>query len=147
MRGGGGTIVNTASLAGLIGTFGYTDYAASKFALVGFSEALRCELRPQGVRVAVLCPPDTDTPGFAEEEPGKPPETRAVSAAASLLQPDDVARALLKGLERGRFLIVPGRSARLLAFGARHWPALARFVMDRDVRRAATASPTGTGDG
>jgi NAD(P)-dependent dehydrogenase (short-subunit alcohol dehydrogenase family) len=136
LRARGGTLVLTSSLAGLIGVFGYTDYCASKFALVGLAEALRGELEPQGVGVAVLCPPDTDTPGFAEEEKDKPEETRAVSAAARLLRAEDVAGALFAGLARGRFLIVPGREARLAAFAKRHWPGLVARVMARDVRRA-----------
>ena len=68
MKAGGGTIVNVSSMAGFIGVFGYTDYCASKFAVVGLSEALRQELRRYGITVAVLCPPDTDTPGLANED-------------------------------------------------------------------------------
>ena len=59
----GAHIVNVSSVAGFLGVFGYTDYCASKFGLLGFSEALRMELRPKGISVSVLCPPDTDTPG------------------------------------------------------------------------------------
>src|SRR5258705_2465454 len=59
---GVGYVVNTASLAGLIGVFGYTDYCASKFAVVGFSEALRSELKPHGIMVSVLCPPTSTRP-------------------------------------------------------------------------------------
>ena len=67
-------------MAGFVGVFGYTDYCASKFAVVGLSEALRQELRPCGITVSVLCPPDTDTPGLANEDLTKPAETKAVSA-------------------------------------------------------------------
>lgn len=133
---GRGWIVTTSSLAGLIGVYGYTDYCAAKFAVIGFSEALRSELAPDGVHVAVLCPPDTDTPGFAVENETKPPETRALSAGARLLTADAVADALLAGLARGRFLIVPGRAARALATTARLAPGVARWVGDRIVRRA-----------
>jgi NAD(P)-dependent dehydrogenase (short-subunit alcohol dehydrogenase family) len=136
---GGGVIVNTASLAGLIGVFGYTDYCAAKFALIGFSEALRSELAPRGIRVCVLCPPDTETPGLALENATKPPETRAVSETASLLTADQVAQSLLSGLSRRHFLIVPGRRARLIAWAGRHLPGLARRVMDREVRSAQRA--------
>jgi NAD(P)-dependent dehydrogenase (short-subunit alcohol dehydrogenase family) len=131
-----GVIVNTSSLAGLLGVFGYSDYCAAKFALIGFSEALRSELAPRGVRVCVLCPPDTDTPGLADEETTKPAETRAISETASVLSADEVAEALLSGLARRRFLIVPGRRARLVAWAGRHFPDLARRVMDREVRSA-----------
>jgi len=64
MKARGGAIVNVSSMAGLIGVFGYTDYCASKFAVVGLSEARRRELWRYGITVSVLCPPDTDTPGL-----------------------------------------------------------------------------------
>lgn len=130
-----GHIVNVASLAGLIGVFGYTDYCASKFALVGFSEALRAELRRDGIAISVLCPPDTDTPALAAENATKPPETHAVSAGASLLSADAVAAALLAGVARRRFLIVPGRTARFAYLLKRVFPGLVTWVMDRQVAR------------
>ena len=49
-------MVNTSSMAGLIAPAGLTAYAASKYAVVGLSEALRAELAPQGIGVSVLCP-------------------------------------------------------------------------------------------
>jgi 3-dehydrosphinganine reductase len=132
---GRGYIVNTSSIAGLIGVFGYTDYCASKFALVGLSEALRSELKPHGITVSVLCPPDTDTPGFATENLTKPEETRAISATAKVLPPAVIADALLRGMARGRFLIIPGRDGRLEVLAQRLAPGMVRWVMDRTVAR------------
>jgi len=140
MKGRGGAIVNVSSMAGFIGVFGYTDYCASKFAVVGLSEALRQELRPCGISVSVLCPPDTDTPGLAGEDLTKPAETKAVSAGARLMQPDDVARALLKGIRRGTFMIVPGGEGKLAYFMKRYAPA----VVDRAMRRAIRKVQEGT---
>lgn len=136
---GGGYIVNVASLAGLIGVFGYTDYAASKFAVVGFSEALRNELAAHGIVVSVLCPPDTDTPGFQHENLNKPAETHAVSEGAAVLSPDQVADALLAGMAKRAFLIIPGRSARLGHLVKRIAPRLVERVIDRQVRRSKRA--------
>jgi all-trans-retinol dehydrogenase (NAD+) len=64
---GSGHIVTVASAAGLIGTARETDYAASKFAAVGFNEALRQELRRggSGVKTTVVCPYYIDTGMFA----------------------------------------------------------------------------------
>ena len=138
-----GHIVNVSSLAGLIGVFGYTDYCASKFALIGFSEALRAELRRDGVAVSVLCPPDTDTPALAAENRTKPPETHAVSAGASLLSADAVADALLAGIARRRFLIIPGREARLAYLAKRLFPGLVAWVMDRQVARVGRGRLSG----
>ncbi|MFP6660605.1 MAG: SDR family NAD(P)-dependent oxidoreductase [Myxococcota bacterium] len=135
METGGGVLVNTASLAGLIGVYGYTDYCAAKFGVIGFSEALRAELRPRGIDVRVLCPPDTETPGFAEEERTKPPETRAVSRGVKRLSSEAVAAELLRGLARSSFLIIPGRAARLASRLRRFAPRLVEFFMDRAVAR------------
>jgi short-subunit dehydrogenase len=136
MRARGGYIVNVSSLAGLIGAFGYTDYSAAKFAVIGFSEALRSELARDRITVSVLCPPDTATPGFERENATKPPETRAVSAAARVLTAEQVADALIAGMAKRTFLIVPGRDARLAHLAKRLVPRLVERIMDRQVRRA-----------
>lgn len=51
-----GSIVNTASITGLRGAAGMAHYSASKFAVVGFSEALAAEVAKHGVRVNCICP-------------------------------------------------------------------------------------------
>jgi short-subunit dehydrogenase len=55
-RGRGGHVVNIASLAGLVGTRLLVAYCTTKFAVVGFSEALREELHEQGIGVTAICP-------------------------------------------------------------------------------------------
>jgi 3-dehydrosphinganine reductase len=139
-----GYIVNTASIAGLIGVFGYTDYCASKFALVGFSEALRGELKPHGVTVSVLCPPDTDTPGFEIENLTKPEETHAIAATAKILSPAAVADALLRGMARHTFLIIPGVDGRVSVLAKRLVPGLVHWVMDRTVAKVGRRRETGS---
>ncbi|MFQ3620612.1 MAG: SDR family oxidoreductase [Spirochaetales bacterium] len=129
-----GSIVYVSSLAGLMGVFGYSAYSTAKAALIGLAEALRSELKPEGVRVAVLCPPDTDTPGFEKENRTKPPETRVISANAGVLKAEVVARELFRGLEQGHFLIVPGAEAKLTAWAMQHLPRLVYWVIDRAVR-------------
>ncbi len=53
---GRGTIVNVASVAGLVGNPNLSGYNASKFGLMGFSEATMLELRHAGIKVSVICP-------------------------------------------------------------------------------------------
>ena len=60
-QGQGGHIVNTASMAGLVGMRWLGIYSASKFAVVGLTEALHRELKPHGIGVSVLCPMIVDT--------------------------------------------------------------------------------------
>jgi 3-dehydrosphinganine reductase len=132
---GRGHIANVSSLAGLLAIYGYSAYAPSKFALAAFSEVLRQELRPHGIAVSCCFPPDTDTPQLAAENQTKPPETRALAGNASLLSADAVAESLLDGIARGRAVIIPGRSARLLAWTARLAPGLVRWIVDREIAK------------
>ena len=136
LRQRGGRIVNVASLAGLIGSFGYSAYAASKFALVGFSEALRNELKPDGVSVSLLCPSDTDTPQLRQENRTKPRELAALSGRGPALQADRVARDCLRGLQRRRFLIIAGRSARMVYLIKRLAPSVLYRLMDGVVAKS-----------
>jgi NAD(P)-dependent dehydrogenase (short-subunit alcohol dehydrogenase family) len=62
IRQGSGHIVNTASMAGLVGAAGEGSYTATKHAVVGLSKTLRIEARRHGVRCSVLCPGAIRTP-------------------------------------------------------------------------------------
>lgn len=135
MKERGGVIVNTSSMVGFLGVFGYTDYSASKFAIVGFSETLKSELKQYNIVVQVLCPPDTDTPGFSEENKTKPEETKAISANAKLMSADDVAHALLKNIRSGTFMIIPNLDGKLTYIVKRLFPRLTEFVMDMSIQK------------
>lgn len=130
-----GKIVNISSIAGFIGVYGYTDYSASKFGVIGFSEALRSELKPYGVDVFVLCPPDTDTPGFAAENTTKPQETRAISGNVKIMSPDKVAECLVRGIEKKKFVIIPGIDGKLTVLVKRFTPGLVNMIMDRTINK------------
>ncbi|MDZ7794985.1 MAG: SDR family oxidoreductase [Spirochaetia bacterium] len=138
--GPGGHIVNVSSVAGLVGTFGYTAYSASKFAVIGLSEALRNELSQKGIGVSVLCPADTDTPQLEFENRTKPPETRAISGNAGVMKPEQVAEALLAGVRKKRFLIVPGAQAKLVYLAKRLVPGLLYRIMDREAKKSLIVS-------
>ena len=113
LKRGSGHIINISSMAGYLGVFGYSAYGASKYAVAGFSEVLRAEMKPHGIRVSVAFPPDTDTPQLAYEEPFKPAETKAISGNAKALPADKVARSILQQAEKGHFMIFPGTDSRL----------------------------------
>lgn len=135
MKEKGGQIVNVSSMCGFLGVFGYTDYSASKFAVVGFSEALKSEVRASGIDVSVLCPPDTDTPGFETENLTKPDETRAISAGARIMSPDEVAAAMIAGMEKKNFIIIPGFDGKLTYLMKRLLPAVVEKFMDSAVKK------------
>lgn len=131
-----GTIVNVSSLAGLIGVYGYTDYCLAKYGVVGFSEALRSELKPNGIKVQVFCPPDTQTPGYDEENKTKPVETIALSAGANLMSAADVADALVDGLSSNKFVVLANRESRLFWALQRYAPGLGRIYIDHVIAKA-----------
>jgi len=103
-----GQLVNISSLVGIIATYGYSAYAASKWAVRGLTDILRSELKQYGVRVHIAFPPDTDTPQLAFEEPIKPFETKVIASANKVYPADTVARDILRGVERNRYIILTG---------------------------------------
>lgn len=103
-----GIVVFVSSIAGLTGIYGYTAYSASKFALLGLAEALSMEVTPFNVNVTVLFPPDTDTPGFEQEQIGKPKETQLISESGGLFTPEAVAKAAMKDILTGKFASTVG---------------------------------------
>lgn len=89
-RQGSGIIINVSSMAGVMGFPGEAVYCASKFAQVGFTQALDRELRPRGIKVGVLCPGGVKTEfaiGTGRTEEGV--------AASEMLEAEDVAEAAL----------------------------------------------------
>jgi len=98
-----GHIVFTSSQAGLLGLYGYSAYSAAKFALRGLAETLQMEVKPYNIKVTLAFPPDTDTPGFKEEEKTKPEETRLISETGGLASPEDVASTMVKHILKGKF--------------------------------------------
>jgi 3-oxoacyl-[acyl-carrier protein] reductase len=84
-KGGGGFIVNIASLAGINAFAGGAAYNASKFGLLGLSDAAMLDLRHDGIRIAVILPGSVATE-FSDSHGGR--------ESSWMLQPDDVARAV-----------------------------------------------------
>jgi 3-dehydrosphinganine reductase len=111
---GSGHIINISSMAGIVGVFGYTAYSGAKFAVKGFSDVLRSELKPRGIKVSVVFPPDTNTPQLAWEDQFKPEETRIISGTSKPISADEVANWALKQAAKGKYAIVPGTEAKLL---------------------------------
>ncbi|MCP4118026.1 MAG: SDR family oxidoreductase [Desulfobacteraceae bacterium] len=132
-----GHVVILSSAAALFGMFGYTAYATSKAALMGFAESLRYELKPLGMPVTVLCPPEVDTPMNLDEVETLPKEGRAMKSMGGFLMPDHVAKVIVKAIAKKQYFVIPGRSTALLYFFHRISNGfLSRFVSDFVVKRA-----------
>ena len=82
----GGLIVNVASVAARQAFPNWAAYSAAKYGVLGFSNAIREELRPRGIRVTAVLPAATDT-ALWEGVPG-------TWDRANMLQPEDIARAI-----------------------------------------------------
>lgn len=131
-----GHIVLISSGAGLIGLYGYSAYAPSKFAVRGLAEALRGELKPEGIGVSIVYPPDTDTPQLTEEMRVRPEITSKLAGGARVHSADEVADAILKGVSRGRFTIAPGwEMGALSLLHSLIGPLLQRFSFDPVIAR------------
>lgn len=130
MKQRGGHIVNVSSMLGLIGVFGYTTYSASKFAIIGFSECLRSELKRYDMHVSVFCPPEVDTPMTDYMADSSPRETRALVRMTGRMSAERAARILLAGIRRKKFLIVPGFLSKWFYLNKKLNPALNRIIMD-----------------
>jgi 3-dehydrosphinganine reductase len=131
---GHGSIVAVSSGAGLVGLWGYTAYSPAKFAVRGLMETLRGELRPHGVRVSCVYPPDVDTPQLTDENRYKPAETAAISGAVKPMSPADVATSIVKAVDSGRFAVYPNRQMAVLAGLGPLLAPLVRRVFDRKAR-------------
>lgn len=94
-----------SSQAGQVGLYGYTAYAASKFGLKGMSEALQQELLCHNIRISIIYPPDTYTPGYLTENKTKPEITKELSSSSSALEAVDVAKKSMNGIKAGQFCI------------------------------------------
>jgi NAD(P)-dependent dehydrogenase (short-subunit alcohol dehydrogenase family) len=112
-QGPGGHVVNTASMAGLVASRGLGVYTASKYAVVGLSEALAKDLAPYGIGVTVVCPlgvatrireADRNRPAALRNAPATPPAAE-VALIGRTLDPDAVAAQTLAAV-RARELYV-----------------------------------------
>ncbi len=133
---GSGYLVNISSVAGFLGVYGYTAYGASKYALRGFSDALRAELKPHGIGVSIVFPPDTDTPQLEYENQHKPRETKALAGNSGLMSADKVAESILKGIHLNRYLILPGFESKLLYRLSGYLGGLVYPIMDLMIAQA-----------
>jgi NAD(P)-dependent dehydrogenase (short-subunit alcohol dehydrogenase family) len=100
---GAGTLLATASAAGLLTNLGAAPYAVTKHATVAFYEWLAVTYGDRGIRFHCLCPMGVNTAMLAHDHPA----IDSVKAAGAVLDPDAVADAVMRGLADGRFLILP----------------------------------------
>ena len=126
IRQGGGAVVNTASVAGLVGTPGMSAYVASKHAVLGLTKTAAGEVARQGIRVNAVCPGPVDTRMIHSlEEQLSPGDPKAVEARSQASLPtgryttvEEIANMVLflcselaSNTTGGQFVVDGGRTA------------------------------------
>lgn len=126
-REGGGTIVNVSSLMGKVAAPTMSTYSATKFAILGFTQALRSELAPHNIRVVALLPTLTDTD-----------MTRQLRLFRWVLPmtAEQVAKVLITGLRKGSSEILVGWQSHLAVWCQR----LAPWLLDKVLLMASPLS-------
>jgi len=125
-----GGILNVASIAGFLPGPGMAVYYASKAYVLSFTEALRAELAPRGVRVTVVCP--GPVPSEFQQRAGIKPGLDSVVLNVSAAE---VARTAYAGLMANKRAVLPGIGIKIVPFMLRLFPrgfilaAVARFQM------------------
>jgi NAD(P)-dependent dehydrogenase (short-subunit alcohol dehydrogenase family) len=96
-RSGGGTIINTASVGGVIGTAGITAYCATKHGVVGLTKSAALDHIKDGIRINAVCPGGTYTAMLAEwfKDPEVERTAKAATPIGRMADPAEIARAVL----------------------------------------------------
>jgi len=130
-------VVNLSSVYGLVAPPEQVAYAASKFAVRGFSEALRHELEGSGIGVTVVHPAGVNTAiaekarvpaGITEEELSR---RRERYRKLLRMPPEIAAETIVRGIERKQARVLVGSDARIISLVARLFPVSYWKVLDR----------------
>jgi short-subunit dehydrogenase len=139
---GAGHIVNVASLAGLVPFPFVAPYAASKFALVGLSQAMGMELAHRGVAVTAVCPGAVRTGLYTAKPmtlPGSARERIVDLIGRHAMPPERIARDIVRAVRKRRSLVVRAGPARPLwsvyGLAPRLFLWLARTWLGRALRK------------
>jgi NAD(P)-dependent dehydrogenase (short-subunit alcohol dehydrogenase family) len=129
----GAQLALVASLAGLVPSYNYSAYNASKYGVVGLAGALRLECVARGIDVSVICPPEVNTPMVTEERRIMTATSAKLKATAGTLEVAPACDYMLKKLRQRRYMIIPGARARGVAAVARWLPNVMRRVSEHIV--------------
>jgi 3-dehydrosphinganine reductase len=110
------------------------------------TDILRSELKQYQIRVHIAFPPDTDTPQLAFEEPIKPFETKVIASANKVYTAERVARDILRGVERNRYIILTGLDSTFFYWLSNLAGPLQYTVMDMIVADAIRKRKKAEGD-
>jgi len=134
-----GQLVVLSSVAGFAPLYGRCAYSASKHALHGYFETLRCEALEEGMNVLLVCPsfiatqrdhPDAKSPYTGAARPGA-----ARATVGEVIQAEDAARAIMGAIRNRDRELLLGRVAKQSRWARRFWPRLYERIMIREARQ------------
>lgn len=132
LKQGSGHIINVGSAAGLTPIPAMGIYGSTKYAINGFTLALRNEAKDLGVKVSLVCPTIVNTPLYDTATYHKVRLTKVLAKRESFQKPETTARRIIKGIERNKATIHTATSTRLLSllYKAAPWlyDAIARRI-------------------
>jgi short-subunit dehydrogenase len=117
-------VLNVCSMFGMVGMPKLAAYTTTKFAMVGFSDALRAEYGRDGLGVTALCPGFVDTNLFASAQLAESQKEAKIPPAIFCTTPEKVARAAVKAIRRDRRLVVISPWAKFLVTAKRLVPGV-----------------------
>jgi 3-oxoacyl-[acyl-carrier protein] reductase len=121
-------ILNVCSVFGLVTQRKVTAYQTTKFAMVGFTLALRAEYAGRGFGVTALCPGLVRTPMLEAAEKGRPDKRLPLPPAWLMTTPEHVAAAAIAAIRRNRGLVIVSPFARLMWWAWRLAPGLIDWI-------------------
>ncbi|MSO42132.1 MAG: SDR family NAD(P)-dependent oxidoreductase, partial [Solirubrobacterales bacterium] len=127
---GSGRIVNMTSAAALFAFPGAAGYGTARWAMLGFNEHLREDLRETGVGVTLVCPAEVDSPYF-DNNPGSRERVPKAGVLFGTATPAHVAHRLRRGVERDRRRVWVPRRLGAMAVLTRHFPRSGQLLVSR----------------
>ncbi len=126
-----GIIVNVTSVVAKYGlpTTGY--YSAAKAALSAYSQALRAEVAPAGVKVITIYPGNTDTEFHSSQLTTKNYISRKTQSKQ--LDPEDVAKKILSAIQKNKAEVIIGRPAKIMILLKAFLPQLVEFLVKKEL--------------
>jgi NAD(P)-dependent dehydrogenase (short-subunit alcohol dehydrogenase family) len=103
---GGGHLITTASMAGILSAVGDAAYSATKHAAVGLAEWLAFSYRGRGVRVSCVCPGAVDTAMLRAGAGGDADKASAIIGGGQVMAPQEAAERILDAVAHDQFLIL-----------------------------------------
>ena len=123
-----GCVVNISSIGGQLSLPWFTLYSSTKFALLGFSDGLRMELKPDGIHVIAVCPGYVKT-GFQGNVIGGRPPDRLQRSKKFAITAEQCAEAIVKGIERDARTVSAPKIGRALVFLSQVFPSITDRIL------------------